>query len=158
MATDKVKRIPQLPAATTLGDADLFLVHQNNASKKVTFSTFKTLLGSATGPLDENSVDIRINNDNIQWQFNGGPWYNLITLTEIKQAAVPEISFFNGDGHTLEFGPIPGLVSDNPNRCQVVVGGVVQQPTFSYTLSLADGGKLIFPEAPPTVKISIQPF
>jgi hypothetical protein len=256
MAIDKVKRIPQLPPASTLGDADLFLVHQNNAAKKVTFSTLRSIMGSgggtggstqtggakwfadrtysegdivtigsnniayvsqqavnlnhpvasddgtwwkylhadalsirgrqissttptdkqtlaynistdqwepqtATGSLtiDENSVDVRINDDNIQWQFDGGLWYNLITLTEIRQAAVPEISFFDGDGHTLEFGPVAGLASNNPNKCLVVVGGVTQHPTVSYTLSTANGGKLIFSEAPPNnVKISIQPY
>jgi hypothetical protein len=114
--------------------------------------------GSVVPDINENSVDVQINNDNIQWQFNGGSWYNLISLKDIRDAAVPEMSFFTGNGTTKVFGPVPGLTSINPNRSLVVVGGVTQQPTVSYTLSLDNGGKLIFDEAPPTVPITIQPY
>lgn len=108
--------------------------------------------------IDENSIDIRINSGIIQWQFNGGSWYNLISLQELKDAAIPEATVFSGNGTTKEFFPVAGLASVNPKRCLVVVGGVTQQPVVSYTLSLDNGGKLIFDEAPPSVPITVQPY
>lgn len=172
-----IKRIPDLRPADPLKSSDLLIVSQyvQGASKvrKVSVGALKEAIiasfpedptgdggggGGGTIVVDENTVNVRINNEFIQWSFEDGPWYNLITLNELRSAAVPQVSFFTGDKVKLEFGPVPGLSSDNPSKCLVVVGGVVQQPTVSYTLSLADGGKLIFDEAPPIVAISIQPY
>jgi hypothetical protein len=172
-----IKRIPDLRAADPLKSSDLLIVSQyvQGASKarKVSVGALKEAIiagfptdptgggsggGGGTIVVDENTVHVRINNEFIQWSFEGGSWYNLITLAELRSAAVPQISFFQGDKVQLEFSPVPGLSSDNPNKCLVVVGGVVQQPTVSYRLSLEGGGKLIFDEAPPFVAISIQPY
>lgn len=172
-----IKRIPDLRPADPLKSSDLLIVSQyvQGASKvrKVTVGALKEAIiasfpedptggggggGSGTIVVDENTVKVRINNEFIQWQFEDGAWYNLITLNELRSAAVPQVSFFQGNKVQLEFGPVPGLSSDNPSKCLVVVGGVVQQPTVSYTLSLESGGKLIFYEAPPFVAISIQPY
>lgn len=173
-----IKRIPDLRPADPLKSSDLLIISQyvQGASKvrKVSVGALKEAIiasfpedptgggggggGGGTIVVDENTVHVRINNEFIQWQFEDGAWYNLITLNELKSAAVPQVSFFQGDKAQLEFGPVPGLSSDNPSKCLVVVGGIVQQPTVSYTLSLEDGGKLIFDEAPPDVAISIQPY
>jgi hypothetical protein len=172
-----IKRIPDLRSADPLKSSDLLIVSQyvEGASKvrKVTVGALKEAIiasfpedptggggggGGGTIVVDENTVQVQINNEFIQWQFEGGAWYNLITLNELKSAAVPQVSFFQGNKELLEFGPVLGLSSDNPSKCLVVVGGVVQQPTVSYTLSLENGGKLIFDEAPPNVAISIQPY
>lgn len=169
-----IKRIPDLRPADPLKSSDLLIVSQYvqgaNKVRRTTVGAIKKAIiadfpndptgggGGTNLVVDENTVSVRINNEFIQWSFQDGPWYNLITLNELRSAAVPQISFFQGDKVQLEFGPVPGLNSDNPSKCLVVVGGVVQQPTVSYTLSLAEGGKLIFDEAPPFVAISIQPY
>jgi hypothetical protein len=173
-----IKRIPDLRAAEPLKSSDLFVVSQYiqgaNKVRKVSLAKLKESIiagfpqdptgggggggGGGNIVIDENTVAVRINNQFIQWSFEDGPWYNLITLNELRSAAVPQVNFFTGDNAQLEFGPVPGLISDNPNKCLVVVGGVVQQPIVSYTLSLEDGGKLLFSEAPPAVSISIQPY
>ena len=172
-----IKRIPDLRPADPLRSSDLLIVSQYvqgaNKVRKTTVGAIKEAIiasfpndptggggggGGGTIVVDENTVHVRINNEFIQWQFEGGAWYNLITLNELRSAAVPQVSFFQGNKVLLEFGPVPGLSSDNPSKCLVVVGGVVQQPTVSYTLSLENGGKLIFDEAPPFVAISIQPY
>lgn len=108
--------------------------------------------------VDEDTVNIRINNGYFQWQFQGGSWYNLITVTDFKTAVIPQMSFFVGNNTRTVFGPVADLTSNNPNKCMVVVGGVVQQPTVSYSIDMTDGGKLIFTEAPPVVPITIQPY
>ena len=169
-----IKRIPDLRAAEPLKSSDLLVVSQYiqgiNKVRKLSIASLKEAIiasfpqdptgggGGGTIEVDENTVGVRINNEFIQWRFEDGSWYNLITLNELRSAAVPQVSFFQGDKVRLEFGPVPGLSSDNPSKCLVVVGGVVQQPTVSYTLSLENGGKLIFDEAPPFVAISIQPY
>jgi hypothetical protein len=108
--------------------------------------------------VDADTIHIRINNGYFQWQYNSGTWYNLISVTDFKATVIPQISFFTGNDTSKVFGPVPGLSSNDPNKCLVVVGGVVQQPTVSYTLSMLDGGKLVFDQAPPIVPISIQPY
>lgn len=173
-----IKRIPDLRAADPLKSSDLFIVSQYvqgaNKVRKVSVGAIKEAIiagfpndptggggggGGGTIEVDENTVHVRINNEFIQWNFQDGPWYNLIKTTDLVDASVPEISFFAGDGEQLEFGPVTGLTSSNPNRCTVVVGGVVQRPTISYTISTDSGGKVIFDEAPPPdLDISVQPY
>ena len=169
-----IKRIPDLRTADPLRSSDLLIVSQYvqgaNKVRKTTVGAIKEAIiasfpndptgggGGVDLVVDENTVKVQINNEFIQWSFQDGPWYNLITLNELRSAAVPQVSFFQGNKVLLEFGPVPGLSSDNPSKCLVVVGGVVQQPTVSYRLSLENGGKLIFDEAPPFVAISIQPY
>lgn len=172
-----IKRIPDLRPADPLKNSDLLIVSQYvqgvNKVRKTTVGSIKEAIiagfpvdptggggGGSGGNLvvDENTVGVRINNEFIQWSFQGGAWYNIITLAELRSAAVPQVSFFTGDKVQKEFSPVPGLTSTNPNKCLVVVGGVVQQPTVSYSVSLENGGKLIFDEAPPSVAISIQPY
>jgi hypothetical protein len=66
--------------------------------------------------------------------------------------------YFTTDGIKKNFSPVPGLSSLDADMCLVVVGGVVQLPYTSYTVILANGGTVVFEEAPPlncgvTVKI-----
>lgn len=60
-----------------------------------------------------------------------------------------QTTYFQSDGVETHFSPVTGLTSIDTMLCLVVVGGVVQEATTSYTLSLDDGGTLIFDEAPP---------
>jgi len=173
----EIRRIPDLRPADPLKSSDLLIVSQYirgaHKLRKTTVGAIKNVViagfpndptaggggGGGQEPLAEDSVRIRIENDFIQWQIQDGPWYNLISLASLRSSLIPQVSFFEGDGEQLEFGPIAGLNSDDPNRCAVVIGGVVQQPTVSYTLSLNNGGKIIFSEAPPdNINISVQPY
>ena len=174
-----IKRPVDLRAAEPLKSSDLLIVSQyiqgTHKIRKTTVGAIKDIVvasfpndptgngggGGGGGGLivDETTVNIRVENQFIQWQFQGGPWYNLISLANLRSSLVPQISFFEGDGEQLEFGPLPGLSSVNPNKCAVVIGGVVQKPTVSYTLSLENGGKIIFDEAPPEgIDITVQPY
>jgi hypothetical protein len=167
-----IKRIADLRPAEPLKTSDLLIVSQyiqgTSKVRRTTVGAIRDIVaagikgapsGGGGSTVDPDKVKIRIDNGIIQWQPQDGPWYNLISLANLRSALVPQISFFDGDGVKLEFGPVPGLSSIDPNKCLVVVGGVVQQPTYSYTLNLSDGGKVIFDEAPPkNVKISVQPY
>ena len=174
-----IKRIPDLKAAEPLISSDLLIVSQYrqgiNKVRKTTVGAIRDIIvsgfpndpfaggggGSGGGGIvvDENTAEIQINGEYLQWRFQEGSWYNLIKTAELVDAGIPEISFFTGDGVQKEFGPVPGLVNNNPNRCQVVVGGVTQRATVSYTISTENGGKIIFDEAPPnSLDISVQPY
>jgi hypothetical protein len=169
-----IKRIADLRPAEPLKTSDLLIVSQyiqgTSKVRRTTVGAIRDIVaagikgtssggGGSGSVVDPDNVKIRVENGIIQWQPEDGPWYNLISLATLRSALVPQISFFDGDGVKLEFGPVPGLSSADPNKCLVVVGGVVQQPTYSYTLDLNGGGKIIFSEAPPkTVKISVQPY
>jgi hypothetical protein len=175
-----IKRPVDLRPADPLKSSDLLIVSQyiqgTHKIRKTTVGAIKDIVvagfpndptggggggGGGGGQIivDETTVNIRVENEFIQWQFEGGEWYNLISLATLRSSLVPQISFFEGDGEQLEFGPVPGLSSVNPNKCLVIIGGVSQQPTVSYTLSLSSGGKVIFDEAPPDgIYISVQPY
>ena len=168
-----IKRIPDLRTSEPLKSGDFLIVSQytqgTNKIRKTTVGALKAAIlagyngggansGGSELVVDEHTVEIRINNEFIQWRFQEGTWYNLISLTEIREEIVPPMSMFDGDDETLHFYPVEGLTSLNPRRYQVVVGGVVQQPSVSYTLSTDNGGTLIFDQAPPSVPISIQPY
>lgn len=173
------KRIPDLRPAEPLKSSDLLIVSQyiqgSNKVRRTTVGAVRDIIvsgfpndpfgngggGGGGGGIvvDENTVQVQINNEFIQWRFQGGQWYNIIETADLLDALVPEMSFFSGNGAQKEFGPIPGLISNNPNRCLVVVGGVTQRPTISYTVSLDNGGKIIFDEAPPEdIEITVQPY
>lgn len=174
-----IKRIPDLRPAAPLKSSDMLIVSQyvqgTNKVRRTTVGAVKDVIisgfpndpfsgGSGGGSggnlvIDENTVRVRINNEFIQWSFQDGSWYNLIKLSDLKTAAVPEMSFFTGNGVQKEFGPVAGLTNSNPNKCLVVIGGVTQRPTISYTLSTDNGGKIIFDEAPPKdLEITVQPY
>jgi len=166
-----IKRIADLRPAEPLKTSDLLIVSQyiqgSSKVRRTTVGAIRDIVaagapsgGSGGGSaVDPDKIKIRVDNEIIQWQPEDGSWYNLISLTDLRSALVPQITFFDGNGTLLEFGPVPGLSSADPNKCLVVVGGVVQQPTYSYRLDLSGGGKVIFDQAPPNnLKISVQPY
>ena len=160
----KTKRVSQLDPAKPLSAADLFIVEQDNNGKVGTRKASFELLGRSLSHVlgASRDLEMRVDSDYLQYRYVGdSTWTNLIAVSELGGGtASPGVpSFFTGTGSQKTFSPVPGLSSTDASKCIVTVGGVTQQHTVSYTVSLANGGSLIFDEAPPIdLPISIQPL
>lgn len=147
----RTKKIPQLPAATALSGADMFVFSQNDIAKRVNFETIKRRIQlDLSGSKD---IELRKYGGYIQWKYAGDlDWINLVSLQDLQGppgegAAAQWV--FEGDGAKKIYNGISGIISLNAVKYNVSVGGLVQQPYSSYTVSLEAGGSLIFDEAPP---------
>lgn len=163
----KTKRVPQLKAASAVYDNDLILIDQENVTKKATFKLFKDYIGTGTGGgtgVDGREVELRNSGTYIQWRYVGvDSWTDLVSLADITgptgSVSASGTVYFDADSVKINFSPVPGISSTDATKCLVVVGGVTQQANVSYTVSLANGGTLIFTEPPPLGNsISIQSF
>jgi hypothetical protein len=147
----RTKKIPQLPPATGLSGADLFVFSQNDVAKRVNFETIQRKIQLELGSAKD--IELRKANGYIQWKYVGDTtWINLIALTDLQGppgSGGATQSKFTGDGVTKIFNGISGINSLNSLKYSVSVGGVVQEPSVSFTVSLDNGGSLIFDEAPP---------
>jgi hypothetical protein len=159
-----IKKIHQLKPASAVYDEDLLPISQNELTKKLAFHLLKeAILESVT---TGHSIEMRAHDGYLQWKYaNDTVWANLIALSDITggggggAATLSVPSFFKGDGLKKKFFPVPGLTSTDAKRCIVTVGGIVQEAESSFFVNLADGGSLIFDEAPPlNLTISIQPL
>jgi len=161
----KAKNIPQLPPVTALADYDIMIFQQGTTTRRGTVGLLKQTIGQDI--VQGRDIQLRVSDGYIQWKYAGtSTWQNLVALEDLKgakgdtgSAQISEPAFFTGDGTRKVFSPVPGLTSTNAYKCEVAVGGIVQQAVVSYTVSLADGGSLIFDEAPPAnIAVSIQPL
>lgn len=147
----QIKKIPQLNPATSVSSSDLFVVNQNNATKKATFGLLKQyILDDFTQARD---IQLRKGNGYIQWRYAGdSEWINLVSLIELQGppggGAVTQV-VFTGDGVQKIFNPISGIISSDALKCIVTVGGVSQQPYIAFTVSADNMGTITFDEAPP---------
>ena len=160
----QLKKIPQLVPATSVSDSDLVLLTQSNVTKKATFGLLKKYMADEF--VHARDIQIRKYNGYIQWRYAGdSAWTNLVALQDLQGPQGPPgagssvQSTFTGDGVTKIFNGISSIFYTNALKYNVSVGGVVQEPFVAYNISLADGGSLIFEEAPPLdIPISIIAF
>lgn len=158
----RTKKIPDLNAAIGVNNGDLFMLSQNNTTRKTTFGAIKQTIAEEVAR--DREIEFRNNAGYIQWRHVGDPyWINLVSLEEIRgpagEGTFEPITYFTGDGVTKKFFPISGIINNNAAKCTVTVGGVTQQAYASYTVSAVDGGTVTFDEAPPNnLPVSITPF
>ena len=146
------KKIAQLLSAVSVSDADLLMITQSDVAKKATFGLLKEYISSDfTHPRD---IQLRKSDGYVQWRYVGdGYWTNLINLADLQgppgTGGVTQVTII-ADGVKKIYSGISGMYSTHALNYNVTVGGVTQQPVVSFTVSLNDGGSLIFDEAPPS--------